>query len=326
MALNISIVIPVYNVEKFLSACLDSVLAQTFTEWEAICVDDGSTDRSGEILSAYAKRDSRIKVITQPNAGVSAARNFGMKHANGKLLCFLDSDDIIAPFCLYRLYDTLVSTSADIVCCGVVYGEKEPAWRTTSNQNLKFLSGIDCIKKTVAFDGSYAGLWGKLFRREMVEGLCFPEDLGTSEDRIFLCKAFLRAKKVVGAEETVYFYRQREGSIVHSGLSETRLRDLCRAEEVLFSWSKGVELPNETKEQINKSCSKFIFKYCYKLPKREDRKNLSKWYAISRPILAGLKERCVFQPKYLPLRNRIRLWFFTHGCDSVSSCCSPSGA
>ena len=313
MAPKISIVIPVYNVEAFLPACLDSVRTQTFKEWEAICVDDGSTDRSREILSAYAIRDARIKIIAQTNAGVSAARNHGMKHAKAELLCFLDSDDVIAPFCLARLYETLTSTSADIVCGGVSYGEELPAWRMADQPDLKFLSGMDCVQKAAAFDGGYAGLWGKLFRHEIVDGLCFPEELGTSEDRIFLCKAFFRAKKVVDAGETVYFYRQREGSIVHSGLSETRIRDLCRAEEVLFNWAKGVELPNATRERINKSCAKFIFKNGFKLPRRVDRRNLSKWYSITRPILAELKKCGVFQPKYLPFRNQIKTWLFLHG-------------
>lgn len=313
MAPKISIIIPVYNVEAFLSACLDSVLEQTFKEWEAICVDDGSTDRSREILSAYADRDARIKIIAQTNAGVSAARNLGMKHANAEWLCFLDSDDVIAPFCLSKLHETLTLTSFDIFCCGVVYGENCPPWRRAHKPDLKFLPGRDCLHKTVAFEGSYAGLWGKFFRREIAEGLCFPEELGTSEDRIFLCKAFSRAKKVAVVEEVVYFYRQREGSIVHSGLSETRIRDLCRAEEVLFKWAKGAKLPNETRELINKSCAKFIFKSGFKLPRRVDRKNLSKWYSITRPILAELKNRGVFQPKYLPLRNQIKTWLFLHG-------------
>ena len=312
MAPKISIIIPVYNVEAFLPECLDSVLAQTFIEWEAICVDDGSTDRSREILSAYAIRDARITVIRQTNAGVSAARNHGMKHAKADLLCFLDSDDVIAPFCLARLYETLTSTSADIVCGGVSYGEELPAWRMVDKPDLKFFSGMHCIHNAVAFDGSYAGLWGKLFRREIVDGLCFPEELETSEDRIFLCKAFFRAKRVVAVEETVYFYRQRKGSIVHSGLSETRIRDLCLAEEVLFNWAKGAKLPNETRKFVNKSCAKFIFKNGFKLPRRADRKNLSRWYSITRPILAELKKRGVFHTKYLPLRSQIKAWIFLH--------------
>ena len=95
--MKISIIIPIYKVEKYLQSCLDSVLAQTFKDWEAICVNDGSPDNSGKILTEYAKKDPRIKIITQNNQGPSVARNNGLKQANGKYIFFLDSDDFIHP-------------------------------------------------------------------------------------------------------------------------------------------------------------------------------------------------------------------------------------
>ncbi|MFI3241776.1 MAG: glycosyltransferase, partial [Alphaproteobacteria bacterium] len=94
---KISIIIPVYNVEKYLSQCLDSILNQTFNDWEAICVNDGSTDKSAEILTKYANKDSRIKVINQENYGVSSARNAAVKKITGEWTCFLDADDAFAP-------------------------------------------------------------------------------------------------------------------------------------------------------------------------------------------------------------------------------------
>ena len=100
---KISIIIPVYKVEEYLPACLDSVLAQTFTDWEAICVNDGSPDNCGAILAEYAQKDSRIKVISQENQGVSVARNKALENAQGEYISFLDSDDELAPTFLQKM-------------------------------------------------------------------------------------------------------------------------------------------------------------------------------------------------------------------------------
>ena len=101
---KVSIIIPVYNVEAYLPACLDAILAQTFGEWEAVCVNDGSTDTSEKILKKYAQKDPRIKVISQQNQGVSAARNTALNAANGNYICFIDADDEVAPTFLEKLY------------------------------------------------------------------------------------------------------------------------------------------------------------------------------------------------------------------------------
>ena len=111
----ISVIIPVYNVEKFLAECVDSVLAQTYTDWEAILVDDGATDASGAMCDAYAAKDPRIRVIHRENGGLSAARNTGLKAARGEYVYFLDSDDYIEPDTLALLLETAEREQADVV-------------------------------------------------------------------------------------------------------------------------------------------------------------------------------------------------------------------
>ena len=112
---KVSIIVPVYNVEKYLRQCLDSVLNQTFQEFEAICINDGSTDSCAQILDEYAKKDSRIKVITQDNKGLSEARNTGLKHVQGDYVFFLDSDDSIHPQCLDICHSFIQKDNADMV-------------------------------------------------------------------------------------------------------------------------------------------------------------------------------------------------------------------
>ena len=120
----ISIIIPVYNVEKYLSECLDSVIAQTYQNWEAICVNDGSPDNCGAILDQYASTDPRIKVIHQENRGVSDTRNVGLKQAIGEYITFLDSDDMLYPQFLEYMLNTIQKDNSDIVCCDKLKGKK----------------------------------------------------------------------------------------------------------------------------------------------------------------------------------------------------------
>ncbi len=122
---KISVIIPVYNTGKYLSECLDSVLEQTFTDFEIICINDGSTDGSDKILSDYAARDNRIKIITQDNSGVVAARNNGVAHATGRYIYPLDSDDIIAPTALRKMYNAIIKRRGDIITCRVMQFGKE---------------------------------------------------------------------------------------------------------------------------------------------------------------------------------------------------------
>ena len=114
---KVSVIIPVYKVEEYLPACLDSVVKQSFQDWEAICVNDGSPDKCGEILAEYAKKDKRIKVTTQKNQGVSAARNRALAAARGEYVCFLDSDDELHPDFLEKMYRAMTETRSDIVSC-----------------------------------------------------------------------------------------------------------------------------------------------------------------------------------------------------------------
>ena len=219
----VSIIIPVYNTEKYLRECLDSVLAQTMTDIEVLCVDDGSTDSSPEILNEYAAKDPRVTVInSEINNGLGGARNLGLPHATGKYLLFLDSDDIFDPQLVEKTYARAEETSADIC----VFGGERYYEDTGKRIPMPGLCRADLIPETVfsakdhpneIFSISFPAVWNKLFRREFInaEGIVFPK-LRTCEDFPFTFTALACAERITLLNEPLVSYRQRSGSLMQS--------------------------------------------------------------------------------------------------------------
>ena len=195
---KISIIIPVYNTAKYIAECLDSVLNQTFTDWEAICIDDGSTDNSLEILKEYANKDKRIKILTQKNQGVVVARNNGIKQATAELIYPLDSDDIIDKYTLEKSYNAIISKKGDIITCiAVMFGEKngelklpEPTKRNMVKYNCLVNSALFRKKDFIACGG-------------------YSEDCKKAlEDYdLWLNLVFNHNKKIYRIPEILFFYR-----------------------------------------------------------------------------------------------------------------------
>ncbi len=168
-----SVIIPVYNIERHLRQCLDSVTGQTLTELEIICVDDGSTDGSPEILADYAQRDGRFQIITQPNTGPGVARNTGMDRATGEYLIFLDSDDWFEPDFLERMVAKAKETGADVTICRTVEFDTDTGAELPSEWMLKerYLPKETFAPEEMAehiFQFTYGWPWDKLYRAEMV--------------------------------------------------------------------------------------------------------------------------------------------------------------
>lgn len=208
-----SIIIPVYNVAPYLRECLDSVLAQTFLDWEAICVDDGSTDESGAILDEYAAKDRRFRVFHQPNAGVSAARNKALDEAKGEWIGFLDADDMIASEWLYIANGAVVE---DIDILRMLFQEFDGVRRNPDPLFAHSLRGAKHDK--------YWGLnvflkhgWGWLcfLRRSLLNNqplIRFKDGLRLREDMLFLSQCVLRANSIVQLDYRGYFYRVVDNS------------------------------------------------------------------------------------------------------------------
>ena len=231
---EISIIIPVYNVEKYLDVCLNSVIMQTFKDFEVICVNDGATDNSGKILEKYALFDKRIKIITQNNKGLSAARNRGVQESKGKFLTFIDSDDWVSPIMLEKLYQNIKKNQSDYVFCNLtcVNAKTNQQYTWDFLNKEKFFTQVKknyfCEQDVSAdiYFQIHTTAYAKLFRYDFIKNFRFPEGL-IFEDSPYHARCFLSAKRISFDFNPYYFYRtQRVGSIIASG--DNRLKDIFK--------------------------------------------------------------------------------------------------
>lgn len=212
----ISVIIPVYNVAPYLRRCVESVLAQTCTDWEAVLVDDGSTDDSGRICDEYAQKYENIRVVHQSKKGAGFARNVGVVEAKGEYICFLDSDDWIAEDMFGFLLDRVHATNADIVSFAflrVGSEEEAKAYASTKPYEEKEYDNAQMIFKFLKYDvDGYA--WSRLYKRYVVESQPF-NDFPLHEDAWVLPNYFDVAKKVLITNKVCYYYYKRPGSLMN---------------------------------------------------------------------------------------------------------------
>ena len=243
-----SIIIPVYNVRQYLRECLDSVLAQTCSDWEAICVNDGSTDDSLAILQEYAAKDDRFRIIDQPNGGLSAARNSGIKAAEGEYIFLLDSDDWIVPDALERLDKHL--DGQDLLCfAGRKYMEADQTYREPDKlQPATYTSGMAYYNANalVHRDFPFVCTVLRVYRCAYLQasGLLFQEGL-FHEDNLFTPKACYYAKRVTVIPDCLYIYRIRPESIMTT-FRPKRLTDMVAVANALAAFFKETEHIDKT--------------------------------------------------------------------------------
>lgn len=236
--MKFSIVIPVYNVEKYLRDCLESVLHQTISDWEAICVNDGSTDRSGEILEEYADKDNRFEIVTQPNGGLSAARNAGMKLAKGEYVLFLDSDDWLELNALKVLSDSL--RGEDMLCfSGRRYFEDDKSYRQADCiVERSYSSGMDYYNENALQprDFAFECVVLRAYKRSFMMNNCqwFKEGI-YHEDDLYTPMACYYAKRVKQISASLYNYRVRANSITTT-INANRLRDYLEIANILAAF------------------------------------------------------------------------------------------
>lgn len=244
----ISVIIPVYNVEAYLPQCLDSVLDQDHTALEVIVIDDGSRDNSGAICDEYAARDSRVKVIHQPNGGAAAAKNAGLRIATGEYLSFVDSDDYLDPNVYGYMLETLKSSGA-----GAVQFAFQDVYRNRTEAHPLAQAVLDNREYLMRFpkDWTCALLWNKLYKRSLYEGVFFEEG-HKIDDEYFTYRGFLKPCKVVCDGRIIYNYRKRASSVMGSSeAAEQRLLDRIdciekRQDIVLRSYPELKRLYDET--------------------------------------------------------------------------------
>lgn len=213
---EVSIIVPVYQVENYLRQCVDSILAQTFTDFELILVDDGSKDQSGQICDEYAKMDERVKVIHKENGGLSDARNRGMDQMVGNYFMFVDSDDYIAPTMVECLYKNIVNQNADIAVCNFLYyfeRDRKKNFSTNIKPEILFGKEVFYNRKNERNYGIWTVAWNKLYKRKTFGKIRFR--LGKyHEDEFWANEIYQMDIKIVTIPECLYYYRQRSNSIM----------------------------------------------------------------------------------------------------------------
>ena len=208
---KVSIVIPVYNVEQYLRRCIDSVLRQSYTDYEMILVDDGSTDTSGQICDEYSG-DSRIHVIHKANEGAGAARNTGIEIATGDYITFIDSDDYIAGCYLEKMVRTAEQTGSDIVQCGYLYGDEAAySFRKESEQVIKpvILDSHEVFRTRAA----KIIICAKLYKTILFEGIRYPK-VSIHDDEFVTYKLLYKAKRTALTAIPYYYYYKSPNSIM----------------------------------------------------------------------------------------------------------------
>lgn len=246
---KISIIIPVFKVEKYLARCLDSLTAQTFTDFEAILIDDCSPDKSGFICDEYAAKDGRFKVVhREKNGGASAARNIGLEMSEGEYISFVDSDDYVVPTYLETLISQIEKTGTDVTQCGYFevineeYSKEEQTFfleTYTNKQAYGFLYG-DGSNDVLNFL-----LWNKLFRKKPISDLRFVEGL-RCEDAIFISEVMATVDTVSVSNERIYYYCRHEDSVM--GQMQKNVSDMILSH--LYAYRKVAQAVNNSTPYI----------------------------------------------------------------------------
>ena len=229
----ISVIVPVYNVEPYMERCIDSIINQSYENLEIILVDDGSTDKSGEICDAYEKIDTRVRVFHKRNGGLSSARNSGLEIASGKYIGFVDSDDYIAPDMYEALYRHM-SDDVDFVCCGIVRIDRKGHRTMTGHASGKAvcMDNVQAVKELLLRRYLAFSACDKLCRKEVIREIGFPDDR-VCEDLPYTYRLVKRCRKVVNIGSCKYYYCYRSDSISRTPFYGRRIDYVLFARDIL---------------------------------------------------------------------------------------------
>ena len=242
----ISVIVPVYNVEKYLAKCLESIIDQTYTNLEIICINDGATDNSLQILNEYSRKDKRIKVINNENKGVGASRNIGLELAMGDYVSFIDSDDWVDNT-LYEKCINVLGEKTEVVIFGAkIFNIKNGKIYKGQYSSKKFKNNFD-IKKLFKY---YPVAWNKLYKRKFLirNNITFP-NYKTAEDQLFFVKAILQAKNIKILKEDLYFYTKYRNNTLSNRIDEKDFSNIQNCLDIL-KFLNLIEVDEKLKNQI----------------------------------------------------------------------------
>lgn len=239
----ISVIVPVYNVENYLERCLDSILVQTYSNYEVLLIDDGSKDNSGRLCDQLASRDNRISVYHKKNGGLGSARNYGIQRVNGVYVCFIDSDDKVEPDYLENLYLSLKAKNADISVCGYYYAAKD----ITSSYEYKNaeMSAAQMLRKFGSGDAFFNFAWNKLYKKTIFDQMpMYYSDKHCAEDMYFNAIYYRYVDRVATVKKPLYTYYVNMESL-SNGRRPNFWEDMLLVYDEMLSTCKSKDVPLE---------------------------------------------------------------------------------
>ena len=250
--MKLSVIVPVYNVEKYLDKCLNSLANQTFKEMEVIIVNDGSLDNSEEIIDKYVKKYDNFTSYKKKNGGLSSARNYGIKYASGEYIAFLDSDDYVTYDMYEKMYEKAKSNNFDMVVCDVNYVSNDKEWVVTSN----IKNDTTDIKKVMY--NIYPAAWNKIFKKEiLVNNKIYFKEGVWFEDVEFIYRLLPYIKNIGVIHEPFNQYVQREGSITNT--VNKKIYDYVYNMDSIIDFYKEREIYDEYKKELEYSYVRYVY-------------------------------------------------------------------
>lgn len=310
----ISIIVPVYNVQKYLPRCIDSIINQTYKNLEIIVVDDGSTDDSGKICDEYAKKDNRIRVIHKENGGLSEARNIGINQANGDLIGFIDSDDYISKDMFEILRKSLIKYQTDISICNIQNVNEDGVRLSTQmdyhEEKTQVLEKKEALQLLLE-DKIKSYAWNKLYKIELFDDIRYPKGK-KMEDLATTYQLFDRATRVVFNQEICYYYVYRKNSILHH-VNNSLMIDWNYAINERYNFL--IDKYSDLKESliINRLlCTALFFKFFYQLKSKDTEleKILDKEYLFYKKYFKTYQKK-LNRNKSIKTRTELWLLFFS---------------
>lgn len=299
----ISVIVPIYKVEKYLDRCVESIVNQTYKNLEIILIDDGSPDNCPKMCDDWAKKDNRIKVIHKENGGLSDARNTGLKIAKGEYIAFVDSDDFIEYSMILKLYDAIDTYNCDIASCRVkmVWNDKPSKPLTPDIKTKVFEKSVDAMENLISGDCLIQTVWNKLYKRMAVENIEFP--IGKiNEDEYWSWKVIANSKRVICINSLLYNYYMRDGSIMQGG---TRFNPMSVVEAKL---ERQKYIEKNMPELKNKACVDLLYTCLFQAQRSKillPKENYKQYYKKIKTIV----KQCFPDKEYfrsLKMKTRVR--------------------
>lgn len=325
----ISVIIPLYNARKYLRECLDSVKNQTFTNFECLCIDDGSQDETLSVIREYAAADHRFKVIEQANAGCSAARNTGLRHAKARYVSLLDQDDMYHPQALEVLWFLINKYQTDVASFKFV---EVPDNFVLKNPPLVDIEKLTGNVSTTPFDdfftrkkGGQVEVWTRLYDKQAIGDAEFPLGVQPAEDTIFTLKVFYNIKSIVTISDNFLFYRDSSTSVMNMGKTRRYVESHLKAARVLYDYFiKSGKLNGKKLSYMRFFITRLLYKTCISqvLRRIPDKKVRVQVLQLSQETIADYCREGIFVPAELVGRQKIVFWFFARHLYKLARLCA----